>query len=31
MDPNSAPLMTKQDEQKLRDLAAGIVRGIEEP
>ena len=31
MDPNSVPLMTKQDEQKLRDLAAGIVRGIEEP
>jgi hypothetical protein len=26
-----APLMTKQDEQKLRDLASGIVRGIEEP
>jgi hypothetical protein len=23
--------MTKQDEQKLRDLASGIVRGIEEP
>jgi hypothetical protein len=31
MDPNSVPLMTKQDEQKLRDLAAAIVRGIEEP
>jgi hypothetical protein len=27
----SMPLMTKQDEQKLRDLASGIVRGIEEP
>ena len=31
MDPNSMPLMTKQDEQKLRELAAGVVRGIEEP
>ena len=31
MDPNSMPLMTKQDEQKLRELAAGIVRGIEDP
>ena len=31
MDPNSVPLMTKQDEQKLRELAAGIVRGIQTP
>ena len=31
MDTDFAPLMTKQDEQKLRDLASGIVRGIEAP
>ena len=31
MNPNSVPLMTKQDEQKLRELAAGIVRGIQTP
>jgi hypothetical protein len=27
----SAPLMTQHDEKRLRDLAAGLIRGIEEP
>ena len=31
MAPLDTLLMSKQDEQKLRDLANGIVRGIEEP
>ena len=31
MTPFSAPLMSKADEKKLRDLAHGIVRGIETP
>jgi hypothetical protein len=31
MTPLSAGLMTKDDEKRLRELANGIVRGIEEP
>jgi hypothetical protein len=31
MDTDFAPLMTKQDEQKLRELANGIVRSIQTP
>jgi hypothetical protein len=31
MTPLSAPLVTHQDENRLRDLAAGLIRGIEEP
>jgi hypothetical protein len=31
MTPISAPLLTNEDEKRLRDLAAGLVRGIEDP
>jgi hypothetical protein len=31
MTPLSDSLMTKDDEKRLRDLAAGVVRGIEDP
>jgi hypothetical protein len=31
MTPISPALLTKDDEKRLRDLAAGLVRGIEEP
>jgi hypothetical protein len=31
MTPISAALLTHDDEKRLRDLAAGLVRGIEEP
>jgi hypothetical protein len=31
MTPISADLLTKDDEKRLRDLASGLVRGIEEP
>lgn len=31
MTPFSTALVTKDDEKRLRDLAAGLIRGIEEP
>jgi hypothetical protein len=31
MTPISTALLTKDDEKRLRDLAAGLIRGIEEP